>query len=68
MTNIMRGTRNIHMEMRNAYKIFTDKPPGERPLSSLETGWEDNIKVDVTEICGLRFLNTFINIQIPYKQ
>jgi hypothetical protein len=24
--------------------------------------------VDVTEICGLRFLNTFINIQIPYKQ
>jgi hypothetical protein len=35
--------------MRNAYKIFVGKPEG-RTLGRPRRIWEDNIKMDITEI------------------
>jgi hypothetical protein len=36
--------------MRNAYKSLTEKPEGKRPLGKPGHRWEDNIKMDLTEI------------------
>jgi hypothetical protein len=36
--------------MRNAYKILVRKPIGKKPLANPMRKWEDNIKVDLTEI------------------
>jgi hypothetical protein len=37
--------------MRNVYKILVGKPEGSRPLGRLRRRWEDNIKMDLREIC-----------------
>jgi hypothetical protein len=37
-------------EMRNEYTILVGKPEGNRPLGRPRRGWEDNIKLDLTEI------------------
>jgi len=37
-------------ENRNAYKIFIGKSEGKRPSGKSRCGWEDNIRVDLSEI------------------
>jgi hypothetical protein len=38
-------------EGRSAFKILTDKPTGKRPLGRPRRRWEDNIRMDLKEIC-----------------
>ena len=38
-------------EGRNAFKILTGKPTGKRPLGKPKNRWEDNIRLDLKEIC-----------------
>ena len=35
----------------SAFKILTGKPTGKRPLGRLGRRWEDNIRMDLEEIC-----------------
>jgi hypothetical protein len=66
--------------MRNAYKILVGKPEEKRPLGRPRRRWEDNIKMDFTEIWleivawihlvqdGDRWralVNTVINFRVP---
>jgi hypothetical protein len=37
-------------EMRGAYNILVGRPEGKRPLGRPRRRWEDNIKMDLTEI------------------
>jgi len=37
-------------EVRNAYKILVLKPEGRRPLEEPRHRWEDNMKLDLTEM------------------
>jgi len=37
-------------EMKNAYKIFVGNPEGLRPRGRLRRRWEDNIRMNLTEI------------------
>jgi hypothetical protein len=37
-------------EMRNTYNILTAKPEGKRPFGRPRHKWEDNIRMDLTEI------------------
>jgi hypothetical protein len=40
-------------EKRNAYRILVGKPEGKRPLGRPRRRWENNIKMNLTEIgCG----------------
>ena len=36
---------------RSAFKILTGKPTGKRPLGRPRRRWEDNIRIDLEEIC-----------------
>jgi len=36
----------------NAHKILVRKPKGKRPLRGLRRRWEDNIRMDLTDIGG----------------
>ena len=38
-------------EGRSAFKILTGKPTGKRPLGRPRRRWEDNIRIDLEEIC-----------------
>ena len=38
-------------ERRSAFKILTGKPTGKRPLGRPRRRWEDNIRIDLEEIC-----------------
>ena len=38
-------------EGRSAFKILTGKPTGKRPLGRHRRRWEDNIRMDLEEIC-----------------
>jgi hypothetical protein len=41
------------MVKRNAYRILVGKSEGKSPLGRPRLSWEDNIKMDLTEIgCG----------------
>jgi hypothetical protein len=40
-------------EIRIAYKILVRKPEAKRPLGRCRSRWEDNIKMDLRECCGL---------------
>jgi hypothetical protein len=37
-------------EMRNAHKMLVGKPEGKRPLGKPRRRWEDNIRMDLSEI------------------
>ena len=37
-------------EGRSAFKILTDKPTGKRPTGNHTCKWEENIRMDLTEI------------------
>jgi hypothetical protein len=39
-------------EMRNAFKIFVIKLEGKRPLRKPRRRWDDNIRMNLREICG----------------
>ena len=36
---------------RSAFKTFTGKPTGKRPLGSPRRRWEDDIRMDLKQIC-----------------
>ena len=38
-------------EARSTFKILTGKPAGKRPLGRPSRKWEDNIRMDLEEIC-----------------
>jgi hypothetical protein len=44
---------------RNIYRILVGKPEGKRPLGRYRRRWEDNIKMDLTNI-GLEVWTGFI--------
>jgi hypothetical protein len=39
-------------KVRNEYKIVVGKPEGKRPHGRRRDRWEDNIRIDLSEICG----------------
>jgi hypothetical protein len=41
---------NTNGAKRTAYRILVGKPEGKRPLGRPRRRWEDNIKMDLTEI------------------
>jgi hypothetical protein len=67
-------------ERRGVYKVLVGKPEGKRPLGRPRRRWEDNIKLDLTEI-GIdgsnwvqlsqdrvqwrTFVNTVMNRRVP---
>ena len=38
-------------QSRNAYRVLMGKPEGKRPLGRPRRRWEDNIKMDLREVC-----------------
>ena len=62
-------------DSRSAFKILTGKPTGKRTLERPRCRWEDNIRMDLEEICvnagiGLRWLRIGIigepmNLRVP---
>ena len=38
-------------QSRNAYSILVGKPEGKRPLGRPRRRWEDDIKMDLREMC-----------------
>ena len=38
-------------EGRSAFKILTGKPTGKRPLRRPRRRWQDNIRMDLEDIC-----------------
>jgi len=65
--------------MKNAYNILVGKPEGKLSLWRPKHWWEDNIRMDVTEI-GWKgvdwmhlaqwwaLMNTVMNLRVPWKQ
>jgi hypothetical protein len=41
-------------EERGVQRVLVGKPEGKRPLGRLRRRWEDNIKIDVQEVGGVR--------------
>jgi hypothetical protein len=37
-------------DMRNAYRMFMEKPEWKRPLNACRRRWDDNIKMDLRKI------------------
>jgi hypothetical protein len=68
------------MHGRGVYRVLFGRPEGKRPLERPRRGWEDNIKIDLTEI-GIdganwirlaqinvqwrAFVNTVMNLRVP---
>ena len=65
---------------RSDFKIFTGKPTGKRPLGRPRSRWEDNIRMDLEEICinagnwddsgqdrnyWRAFVNVALNLRVP---
>jgi hypothetical protein len=49
----MSGECSTNGVKRNAYRILVGKPKGRRPLGRPRHRWEDNIRMDLTDIgCG----------------
>jgi hypothetical protein len=46
----MGGTCSAYGEGRGVYRFLVGKPEGKRPLGSLRSRWEDNIKADLQEV------------------
>jgi hypothetical protein len=43
----------MYGERRGTYSVLVGKPEGKRPLGKPRRRREDNIKVDLKEICGV---------------
>jgi hypothetical protein len=67
-------------EVRGAYNILVGRPEGRRPLGRPRRRWEDNIKIDLREICfgdvdwinlaqardkWRAVVNTVMNLRVP---
>jgi hypothetical protein len=67
-------------EGRDAYRVLVGRPEGKRPEGRPRRRWEDNIKMDLGEICIDRanwirlaqdmcqwraFVNTVMNLRVP---
>jgi hypothetical protein len=48
-TEIIRAC-STNGESRGAYRVLVGKPEGRRPRGSPRRRWEDNIKMDLTEV------------------
>jgi hypothetical protein len=72
---------STHGEKRNAYRVPVGKPEGERPLGRPRHRWEDNIKMDLSQIGwgGMNWIhlvqdrdqwrtlvNTVMKLRVPY--
>ena len=78
----MRWTGHVaHMgEGRGVHSILVGKPKGKRPLGRPRRRWEDNIKMDLQEVCGdwmelaqdrdiwRALVNTVRNLRVPKMQ
>jgi hypothetical protein len=68
------------VEVRGAYNILVGRPEGRRPLGRPRRRWEDNIKMDLTEIVfgnvdwiqwardrdrWRALVNTVMNLRVP---
>ena len=68
-------------ESRSAFKILTGKPTGMRPIGRPRRRWDDNIRMDLEEICinvgnwvdsaqdrdyWKALVNAALNLQVPY--
>jgi hypothetical protein len=40
------------MGKKSVYRVLVGKPEGKRPLGKPRRNWEDNIKMDLTEVAG----------------
>jgi hypothetical protein len=47
----MGGECSTYGGRRSAYRVLVGKPEGKRPLGRPKYRWEDNIKVDLQEVC-----------------
>jgi hypothetical protein len=69
-------------EERGVHRVLVGKPEGKRPLGRPRRRWEDNIKMDVQEVVGVRggwtelaqdrdgwraLVSTVKNFRVPYK-
>jgi hypothetical protein len=67
-------------EGRGVYRVLVGSPEGKRPLGRPRRGWEDYIKMDLSEIGidganwiqlaqdrvqGRAFVNTVMNLRVP---
>ena len=70
-------------ERRGVYRLSVGKPEGKRPLGRPRDRWEDNIKMDLTEVgCeGMDWIsvaqdrdrwralvNAVMNLRVPYDE
>ena len=76
---VMGSTCNTYGARRDAYRALVGKPEGSRPLARPRRRWEDNSKMDLTDVGwghGLdrsaqdrdrwrAFVNTVMNLQVP---
>ena len=57
------------VEGRSTFKILSGKPTEKRPLGKLRRRWEDNIRMDLKEICINNYwrdlMNSALNLQVP---
>jgi hypothetical protein len=51
MVDEVGGTCGTHGEGRSVYRVFVGSPKVKRSLGRPRSGWEDNIKMDLREIC-----------------
>jgi hypothetical protein len=70
-------------EGRGVYRVLVARPEGKRPLRRPRHRWENNIKLDLTDI-GIdgtkwirppqdrvqwrAFVNTVMNLRVPYRK
>jgi hypothetical protein len=65
-------------DRRGAYRVLVEKPDGRRPLGIPRRRWEDNIKIDPTEVEGMEWIdlaedrerwravvNAVMNLRVP---
>jgi hypothetical protein len=50
----MGGACGTYQEERGVHRVLVGKPEGKRPLGRPRRRWEDNIKMDVREVVGVR--------------
>jgi len=46
----MDGACSTHREMKNAYKLLTEKPERKRPLRRPRHRWENNVRMGLREV------------------
>jgi len=72
----------MYGERRGVYRVLAGKSEGKRPLGRPRRRWEDNIKMDLQEVCWevmdwielaqdrdwwWALVNAVMNLWVPYK-